>query len=68
MIESNINGIFPTPIYISKLNRKLTPLEIKFVEKSKKDIFKNEGNITSNNNYILHEKPFLNIQGVIHHK
>jgi len=62
MTEAIINGIFPTPIYMSKLDRKLTPLELKFVEKSKKDFYKNDGNITSNNNYILNEKPFLNIK------
>jgi uncharacterized protein (TIGR02466 family) len=62
MIESIINSIFPTPIYVSKLDRKLTPLELKFVEKNKKDIYKNDGNVTSNNNYILNEKPFLNIK------
>jgi uncharacterized protein (TIGR02466 family) len=62
MIESNINGIFPTPIYISKLDRELTPLELKFVDKNKKDFYKNDGNITSNNNYILNEKPFINIK------
>jgi uncharacterized protein (TIGR02466 family) len=62
MIEANINGIFPTPIYISKLNRELTPLELKFVDKNKKDFYKNDGNITSNNNYILNEKPFANIK------
>jgi hypothetical protein len=53
MMEATINGIFPTPIYISKLDRELTTLELKFVEKTKKDFYKNEGNITSNNNYIL---------------
>jgi len=62
MSEAVINGIFPTPIYMSKLNRKLTPLELKFVDKNKKDIYKNDGNVTSNNNYILNEKPFLNIK------
>jgi uncharacterized protein (TIGR02466 family) len=62
MKEAVINGIFPTPIYMSKLDRKLTPLELKFVEKNKKESQKNEGNITSNNNYILNEKPFLNIK------
>jgi len=62
MIDSNINGIFPTPIYMSKINRELTPLELKFVDKSKKDFYKNDGNITSNNNYILNEKPFANIK------
>ncbi len=61
-MEATINGIFPTPIYISKLDRKLTPLELKFVDKSKKDFYKNDGNITSNNNYILNEKPFANIK------
>jgi uncharacterized protein (TIGR02466 family) len=62
MIESTINGIFPTPIYISKLDRELTPLELKFVDKNKKDFYKNDGNITSNNNYILNGKPFANIK------
>ena len=61
-MEANINGIFPTPIYISKLDRELTPLELKFVDKSKKDFYKNDGNITSKNNYILNEKPFTNIK------
>ena len=61
-MEATINGIFPTPIYISKLDRELTPLELKFVDKSKKDFYKNDGNITSNNNYILNEKPFANIK------
>ena len=61
-MEATINGIFPTPIYISKLEKKLTPLELKFVDKNKKDFYKNEGNITSNNNYILNEKPFANIK------
>jgi uncharacterized protein (TIGR02466 family) len=61
-MEASINGIFPTPIYISKLEKKLTPLELKFVDKNKKDFYKNDGNITSNNNYILNEKPFANIK------
>jgi len=62
MKEAVINGIFPTPIYMSKLDRALSPLELKFVDKNKKDFYKNEGNITSNNNYILNEKPFLNLK------
>ena len=61
-IESSINGIFPTPVYISKLNRELTSLELKFVEKNKKSVYKNDGNTTSNNNYILNEKQFVNIK------
>ncbi len=61
-MEASINGIFPTPIYISKIHKELTPLELKFVDKNKKDFYKNDGNITSNNNYILNEKPFANIK------
>ena len=61
-MEASINGIFPTPVYISKINRELTPLEIKFVDKNKKDFYRNEGNITSNNTYILNQKPFANIK------
>jgi uncharacterized protein (TIGR02466 family) len=60
--EATINGIFPTPIYISKLDRELTSLELKFVDKNKKDFCKNDGNIASSNNYILNEKPFANIK------
>ena len=58
MIESTINGIFPTPVYISKLDRELTKKELSFVDKSKLDHYKNDGNITSNDNYILNQKVF----------
>jgi uncharacterized protein (TIGR02466 family) len=58
MIESTVNGIFPTPIYISKLGRELTKKELSLVDKSKLDFYKNDGNITSNDNYILNHKSF----------
>jgi uncharacterized protein (TIGR02466 family) len=60
--EPIIYSLFPTPIFFSSLERKLTPLEIKFLNKKEKDTHNNTGNITSNNNYILNEKPFLNIK------
>jgi uncharacterized protein (TIGR02466 family) len=62
MIEANINGIFPTPIYISKLNRELTNKELSFIDKTKSDCNKNEGNITSNDNYILNNKEFKTLK------
>ena len=62
MKEARINGIFPTPVYMSKLDRTLTSLELKFVEKNKKNINKNAGNTTSANNYILNEKPFKKLK------
>ena len=62
MKEEIIHSIFSTPIYISKLNRELTSQELKFIEENKKLFLKNECNISSKNNYILNEKPFLNLK------
>ena len=61
-IKSTINNIFPTPIYTTKLDRELTSLELKFVDKIKKESYYNGQNITSNSNYVLNEKPFLNLK------
>jgi uncharacterized protein (TIGR02466 family) len=61
-MEATISGIFPTPIYISKLNRELNKKELSFIDKSKLDVFKNEGNTTSNNNYILNNVPFKKLK------
>ena len=61
-METTINSIFPTPIYISKLDRKLTSTELSFINKIKLDVVNNEGNKASKNNYILNEKPFANIK------
>ena len=62
MIESTVNGIFPTPVYMSKLDRDLTKKELSFIDKSKLDFYKNEGNITSNDNYILNQKVFSKLK------
>lgn len=59
---SEIGNIFPTPVYTSKLERKLTTSELKFIDKNKKNTYKNEGNLTSNNYYILNEKPFKELK------
>jgi uncharacterized protein (TIGR02466 family) len=61
-MEATIYGIFPTPIYISKLNRELTNKELSFIDKTKLDVYKNEGNTTSNDNYILNQKAFKNLK------
>jgi uncharacterized protein (TIGR02466 family) len=62
MIEATINGIFPTPVYISKLNRELTKKELSFINKSKLNVYKNEGNTTSNDTYILNQKSFKDLK------
>jgi uncharacterized protein (TIGR02466 family) len=61
-MEATINGIFPTPIYISKTNRDLTSKELSFINKSKLDVYNNEGNKTSNDNYILNNKAFKTLK------
>ncbi len=61
-MEATINGIFPTPIYISKLDRELTSKELSFIDKTKLDTYNNEGNTTSNDNYILNNKAFKNLK------
>jgi len=60
--ETNIIGIFPTPIYITKLNRNLTEEELFFINKNKLNIYKNTGNFTSNNSYILDHEIFKNLK------
>jgi len=61
-MEAIISSIFPTPIYISKLNRDLTIKESSFIDKTKLDVYNNEGNKTSNDNYILNNKVFKDLK------
>jgi uncharacterized protein (TIGR02466 family) len=61
-MEATINGIFPTPIYISKLDRDITVKELLFIDNTKLDTYKNEGNTTSNDNYILNNKVFKTLK------
>ena len=53
MIEAEINGIFPVPVYKAKLDRKFTTQELRFVEEIKTKCVANAGNTTSKDNYIL---------------
>jgi uncharacterized protein (TIGR02466 family) len=56
MIEPEIHGIFPTPIYRSKLNRNFTNKELSFFKKLKWR--PNKNNLASVDTYVL-EKPIL---------
>jgi uncharacterized protein (TIGR02466 family) len=62
MIESNIKGIFPIPIYTSELNRELTSKEFSFVKKNGFNCTKNEGNITSKDTFVLNKNEFKNLK------
>ena len=53
--EPEISGVFPTPVYISNLDRPFTKEEMKVFGKHSKSQVINSGNTTSKNNYILHE-------------
>jgi uncharacterized protein (TIGR02466 family) len=61
MITAKINGIFPTPIYQTNIDRDFTKNELSIVEKYKKNYKRNYGNTTSEDSYILNNKVFKNI-------
>ena len=65
-IQSDIMGIFPTPIYSSKLNRHLSKEELSFIDKTKLNVFLNEGNTTSNDRNILENEVFKNLKDDLH--
>ena len=56
--DALIEGLFPTPVYFSHLKRPLSKEEKKLVAQSKKKTFRNVGNISSSDTYILEAKPF----------
>ena len=62
MREPIINHIFPTPVYITEIDRKFTKQELNFVKEQKKHCSKNAGNINTKDNYILNKKEFKNIK------
>jgi uncharacterized protein (TIGR02466 family) len=55
-------GIFPTPIYTSKLNRQLSKEELSFINKNKLDVYINIGNTISNDKNILENEVFKNLK------
>ena len=61
-IQSDIMGIFPTPIYSSKLNRPLSEEELSLINKTKLDVYLNAGNTTSNDKNILENEVFKNLK------
>ena len=55
-MKVEIKGLFPTPVYKSTVERKLTNKELKYIDSL--DMIHNEFNLTSDNTYIL-ENPSL---------
>ena len=57
-----IHQLFPEPIYFSQLNRELTKEELNTINKYKKKTYKNIGNITSSDTYVLENKKLKNLK------
>ena len=62
MTKPIIHSIFPTPVYITKMDRGFTKQELEFVKQQKKHCTNNEGNINTKDNYILNRKEFKNVK------
>jgi uncharacterized protein (TIGR02466 family) len=66
--EAFINGIFQIPIYIIKIKKNFTNEELKFVDNIKNETYKNIGNKTSLNTYVLEESIFKNLKEILNLK
>ena len=62
MKKTIIENLFPTPIYMSNIDRKFTKQELIFVTEQKKHCKNNQGNINTKDNYVLNRKEFKNIK------
>ena len=61
-MKATINSIFPTPIYVTKMERGFTKQELNFVNEQKRHCNKNKGNINTKDSYILNRKEFKNLK------
>jgi uncharacterized protein (TIGR02466 family) len=57
-----IHQLFPQPVCFSKLERKLTKKELTTIDTYQAKTYKNEGNLTSKDNYVLENKPLKNLK------
>jgi uncharacterized protein (TIGR02466 family) len=65
MNEPVIHGLFPTPVVFSTTGREFTEQELEFVKKSGETTYKNEGNTTSLNRYVVEEPEMATIKSEI---
>lgn len=62
-----IQGIFPLPVYLTNLNRNFSKSELAFFKKNRKTTYRNEGNTTSNDNYVLYKPPLKKLKQQLDH-
>ena len=65
IVEPEITGIFPTPIYISYMDREFTQDEMNVFNSAEKTTVPNAGNVTSANNYILNEPGLEGVRNIL---
>ena len=53
MKEPVLHGLFPTPLIFTNIEREFTKEELEFFDEHGKTTFKNEGNVTSLDNYLM---------------
>ena len=64
MNSPTIELLFPTSVMRNSIDREFTAEELQAVEEHSKNIYKNKGNTTSNNNYILEEEVFAGLKQI----
>ena len=65
IVEPEISGVFPTPVYISHMDRPFTPSEMEIFQNAEQKTIPNAGNITSANNYILNDPGLESIRNIL---
>lgn len=58
----NLQAVFPTPIYIAKLERNIVKTELDFCHAELKKSIKNISNLSSQNQYVLENEPFRDLK------
>ena len=61
-LSYRVDGIFPTPIYLSNLTRNFTKKEQQFFKKHGENIRKNTGNDISIDTYVLERPEFKKLK------
>ena len=64
-LDFNVQPLFPTPVYITSIDRKFTKKELQFVNKQKKYCVNNIGNIRTKDTHILNRSEFISIKKFI---
>ena len=65
MKEPTLHGIFPTPLLFTNIDREFTKEELEFFDEHAKSTYKNEGNLTSLDNYLARHAAMSTIAGEI---